>query len=1250
MRKKALSWILTIAMVLPLFAAMPITVAAADYVCEVKGVQYLNLDAAIAAAAPGEDTITLLANIDYEGQIAPTFYMYINLNGHTLNVVNNSGAALLVDGHELNISGEGEFNVTGSDYGVYACNGGKAKVSKATASAAGGRAVYVSGFNSSVTVEGDAVANGENGVAAYTNGDNSCTATIEGDVYANGVGGIGAWADTASQITVNRRIHASNYLKCGTTIKAEGEQNSTVDNYHVYMDGSNAVRARQEVCNLNGTNYLYLEDALAAAGHGDTITLLADIRYKKEIILEGKDLHFNLDIYKLNIGNGTSNPALKVDRGILSIDESTGAGEFNIVAGYIGVKLLNGGSAAVTSIYEERESALSGYGISADGGSLTVTGNIKVTGHVGTAMIAGGGSSIHVLGNIECRQGLTVGGSRTNVVVDGNLIASNGTAMTVHDGASVTVKGNASGAFRGIGAYARSGDGGKVHVLGNVNGAGEYGIEALAGSEVIVDGYVSSLKGLKAYGEGTSITVNGNTTSTGAGEHGASAFEGGLITIGGKIIAPEYVLIEQTTLGEAEGVVKGRYKVYSDGTSTVRLNWLEFFKEDFERGINNPGWTWSGEGWSITDYLNRPAADAHSGNYVAMFNSFSKPSIRGLLYQTESLDLTNGSEYCLEFWMYHDSGQDGLNDRITVQISTDGGVNWSDLETFSRYSETTGWKKESISLFAYTGEPDVRIGFLGISVWGNNIFIDDISVSHKCIIAGCATTDAYGGFIESSEIGGKTYYHVSTPEQLAHINEHPNHNFILTDDIDLSGRQWVPIGKTYESSFNGHFDGNGHSISGMTITRNCGANAYGLFGYLGINGIIENLILESGNIEFSEAAGYGFFGGIVGYSRGLVKNCVNKAHVIIMYGGTYAGGIVGVGNSDIDSLDGWSARIYGCRNEGSIRIEGAGSVGGIIGAQINSNFATYIDQCSNSGTIRGGAGAEAGGIAGRINNAQSIGIMNCFNTGEVYSGGIYTNTAYAGGIVGYDYYSQVKNCYNTGKLRLIYDSLGNTFCGGIAGYAESATTDCYNIGMVIGTNKAGEGIIGNGIPGANCYYLDTSTQSAEVNGIKSLTDAEMKTQASFANWDFLGTWTINRDDNGGYPALAWQGFDNVAASSDATLSALTATAVNLNPVFAAETTDYTANAANNIGSTTVDATASDARAKISIDGTVVTSKELALAVGDNVITIVVTAEDGTSTKTYTITITRAAAPPPPPAPPAGGDGPPAPPAGRQLTV
>ena len=99
------------------------------------------------------------------------------------------------------------------------------------------------------------------------------------------------------------------------------------------------------------------------------------------------------------------------------------------------------------------------------------------------------------------------------------------------------------------------------------------------------------------------------------------------------------------------------------------------------------------------------------------------------------------------------------------------------------------------------------------------------------------------------------------------------------------------------------------------------------------------------------------------------------------------------------------------------------------------------------------------------------------------------------------------------------------------------------------------------------------------------------------------------------------------ASSDATLSELTLSGgVTLSPAFASGTITYTANVDNSVSATTVTAVTTDARAtrKILIRG--VGDADVELAVGDNVITVEVTAEDGSAMKTYTVTVTRAAPP------------------------
>ena len=98
-------------------------------------------------------------------------------------------------------------------------------------------------------------------------------------------------------------------------------------------------------------------------------------------------------------------------------------------------------------------------------------------------------------------------------------------------------------------------------------------------------------------------------------------------------------------------------------------------------------------------------------------------------------------------------------------------------------------------------------------------------------------------------------------------------------------------------------------------------------------------------------------------------------------------------------------------------------------------------------------------------------------------------------------------------------------------------------------------------------------------------------------------------------------------STDATLSGLTLSGVTLSPAFTSTGVTYTGSVGYGVESTTVTATKNDANAGapvIKLGETAVTDGEVTLAVGENVITVTVTAEDG-STKTYTVTVTRAAA-------------------------
>ena len=99
--------------------------------------------------------------------------------------------------------------------------------------------------------------------------------------------------------------------------------------------------------------------------------------------------------------------------------------------------------------------------------------------------------------------------------------------------------------------------------------------------------------------------------------------------------------------------------------------------------------------------------------------------------------------------------------------------------------------------------------------------------------------------------------------------------------------------------------------------------------------------------------------------------------------------------------------------------------------------------------------------------------------------------------------------------------------------------------------------------------------------------------------------------------------------TDANLTGLAISSGTLSPTFASSTTAYTNSVAYSVSSVTVTPTKNQAGATIKVDGTSVTSgspsNPIALNVGDNIITILVTAQDTTTTKTYTITVTRGVA-------------------------
>ena len=139
---------------------------------------------------------------------------------------------------------------------------------------------------------------------------------------------------------------------------------------------------------------------------------------------------------------------------------------------------------------------------------------------------------------------------------------------------------------------------------------------------------------------------------------------------------------------------------------------------------------------------------------------------------------------------------------------------------------------------------------------------------------------------------GQGNYTVTSAEGLKNIAKLVNEegktdiNITLTDNIDLTGIDWTPIGTSFSNSYTGTFDGGNHTITGLTVT---GSNDYaGLFGDIDENGTVKNVVLEGVQITSDNSSGYA--GGVAGNSWGTIENCSVSGSVS---GTTFAGGVVG---------------------------------------------------------------------------------------------------------------------------------------------------------------------------------------------------------------------------------------------------------------------------------------------------------------------------------------------------------------------
>lgn len=441
--------------------------------------------------------------------------------------------------------------------------------------------------------------------------------------------------------------------------------------------------------------------------------------------------------------------------------------------------------------------------------------------------------------------------------------------------------------------------------------------------------------------------------------------------------------------------------------------------------------------------------------------------------------------------------------------------------------ESSGLTVSAAGIGKTTVEMQTAITYIGWNACGPFWTIDEgIDYPHL------AWENMPGEFIAGPTYGGGTGtaedpYLIYTAEELNNIGlsfcDWDKH-FKLMADIDLSqygGEQFNIIGIDRFHPFIGVFDGNGHTISHLTIV---GEGSLGLFRQLGTGAEVRDLGVVDVNIVGS---GY-CVGAIAGHSDGDLINCFSSGTVS---GGEGVGGLVGTSSE---------CALIQCYS--TCQVSGVYEVGGLVG----STFWSDLMQCYSTGTICGSV-AQIGGLVGSNGGY----VIDCFSSGNTsgggsvggligsnrsdgniissYSKGYVNGNSSVGGLVGYNHHT-IKYCYSTAVVS------GKKKIGGLVGCVELGTiTECYSAGLVQGQTDFGGLIGGKGswFGGGNvndCFWDMETSGLTESFGGTGKTTAEMQTASTFleAGWDF-----INETENGiediwmicegrDYPRLQWE--------------------------------------------------------------------------------------------------------------------------------
>lgn len=303
-------------------------------------------------------------------------------------------------------------------------------------------------------------------------------------------------------------------------------------------------------------------------------------------------------------------------------------------------------------------------------------------------------------------------------------------------------------------------------------------------------------------------------------------------------------------------------------------------------------------------------------------------------------------------------------------------------------------------------------------------------------------------------------------------------NYRLTADIDFSKLSAADQTKTKSIGtvtypFMGEFDGQGHKITGLTLSN----SDSGLFWYTGATAYVHDLTIDSANVLFSDNAAV-----LVHNNYGRLEKCAVVNTNITADTGAVLGGMV--------------SRNYGVIRESYVQ-----------GGTLTSNTTSSVGHAGFVGAN------EAGGL-----------IERCWSSMDVS-----TQSAHAAGFVGLGYGGTIRNCFALGNVS------ARTHSGGFVGrsvYQGNVYENCYAAGVVTVTEKEGNGFIGGNQPSSafqydqsegitNCYYNSTTDSSHNYNATgKSLDDMKTADFLTALSGSESGIWVQDSEYNNGLPYLS----------------------------------------------------------------------------------------------------------------------------------